>query len=194
MSIDAADGEGDDFEMMENEQGNTMFRVPSNISNQFRPLFNEIDNNKDRYGIVNYSIRCSTLEEVFIKIGEEEEKAEDKEFAAALDGQELLNEAPKRTRAGCCRLTYAQTVSNLQSRAGGGTFYVIIGALIVFTILACSFAQLSVISKNPPLNYGDIEQTWSSVTPIKLNYNKGGLLGNTLVDKILTMYGPDVFE
>ena len=75
MSIDAADEEGDDFEVKENEQGNTVFRAPSNIANQFRPMFNEIDNNKDRYGIVNYSIRCSTLEEVFIKIGEEEDKA-----------------------------------------------------------------------------------------------------------------------
>ena len=31
------------------------------------------------YGIENYSIRCSTLEEVFIKIGEEEDKLEDEE-------------------------------------------------------------------------------------------------------------------
>ena len=140
MSIDAADGEGEEFEMLENELGNTVFRVPSNISNQFRPLFNEIDNNMEKYGIVNYSIRCSTLEEVFIKIGEEEEKAEDKEFSAMIDGQEFLTEAPKRTRAGCCRLTKAQCLSNFQSRMGSGTLIVTIGALIVFTILACSFA------------------------------------------------------
>jgi ABC-type multidrug transport system ATPase subunit len=31
MSIDAADGDGDDFEILENELGNTVFRVPSNI-------------------------------------------------------------------------------------------------------------------------------------------------------------------
>ena len=67
----------DSFEVNQNEQGNTVFRVPSTIALQFKPLFEDIDSNKDRYGISDYSVRCSTLEEVFIKIGDEEAKAED---------------------------------------------------------------------------------------------------------------------
>ena len=72
----------DTFEVMKNEQGRTVFKLPYAISSRFKPLFDDIDGDKQKYGIKDYSIRCSTLEEVFIKIGEEEDKLEDEEFEA----------------------------------------------------------------------------------------------------------------
>jgi hypothetical protein len=104
----------ENFEEIQNEQGNMVYRVPSSIAKQFRPMCNELDSDKDKYGISNYSIRCSTLEEVFIKIGKEEDKLEDEEFSAGIEGMELLSEVPKRERSSCWRLTVAQIVANFQ--------------------------------------------------------------------------------
>ena len=65
--------------MFKNEQGRTVFKVPYSVQNRFGTIFKDIDSNLSTYGIENYSIRCSTLEEVFIKIGKEEDKIEDEE-------------------------------------------------------------------------------------------------------------------
>ena len=75
----------DKFQILQNEQGRTVYKVPYSISQNFKPLFEELDGKKQKYEISDYSIRCSTLEEVFIKIGEEEAKAEDEEFHASFD-------------------------------------------------------------------------------------------------------------
>ena len=56
-----------------------MYELPYKIGEQFSILFTEIDNNKEQYGIKEYSVRSSTLEEVFITLGEMEKKSEEKE-------------------------------------------------------------------------------------------------------------------
>ena len=38
-----------------------------------------MDNNKDNYGIHDYEIRNSTLEEVFIRLGQMEQKLDEEE-------------------------------------------------------------------------------------------------------------------
>jgi hypothetical protein len=46
----------------------------------FPTLFEEIDNNLASYGIEDYTVRVSTLEEVFIEIGRRENLKEDEEI------------------------------------------------------------------------------------------------------------------
>ena len=53
-----------------------MYELPYKISEQFSVLFAQIDENKEQYGIKGYSVRSSTLEEVFITLGEMEKNAE----------------------------------------------------------------------------------------------------------------------
>ena len=44
------------------------------MSAHFNALFEQLDNNKVDLGIKEYTVRSSTLEEVFISLGENEQK------------------------------------------------------------------------------------------------------------------------
>ena len=77
-SLRAIDYQGK-INISKNEQGKIVYELPYKIGDQFAMLFTEIDNNKDQYGIKDYSVRSSTLEEVFITLGEMEKKSEEKE-------------------------------------------------------------------------------------------------------------------
>ena len=98
---------------MQNEQGRTVFRVSDSIAERFKPLFNEIDNNKDKYGIADYSIRRSTLEEVFIKIGEEEVVLDEQQFTDKDITLYAPQASPPRSRSSFCRLMKTQILMNL---------------------------------------------------------------------------------
>ena len=55
------------------------YQVPYSLGQNFGAIFEEIDNNLAEYGIDEYTIRVSTLEEVFIEIGRKENaRIEDK--------------------------------------------------------------------------------------------------------------------
>jgi len=43
--------------------------LPSQLSNNFEPFFNDLDLNLAGLGIKSYGISVSTLEEIFLKIG-----------------------------------------------------------------------------------------------------------------------------
>lgn len=57
-----------------NEAGHELFTVPKAIDQQFFSLFREIDQRKSQLNIGDYLVRTSSLEEVFIQIGENEKK------------------------------------------------------------------------------------------------------------------------
>lgn len=57
-----------------NEAGREVFTVPKGIDKFFLPLFKEVDSRKEELNIEDYLIRTSSLEEVFIQIGENEKK------------------------------------------------------------------------------------------------------------------------
>jgi len=162
----------DSFEVNKNEQGNVVYRVPIQFANQFRSLFNEIDGNKEKYGVTNYSIRCSTLEEVFIKIGEEEDKLEDEEFKTSLEGIEILQEFPPRKRSSKCRLNRAHLVMSFQSGwQGGFTIFTLLVAVIL-ALAACLFSTISSANRDPPLNYSDVPKIYETIEPMVLKYNR----------------------
>ena len=62
-----------------NEQGKYVYELPFQISERFGVLANELDNNKHMYAIRDYEIRNSTLEEVFIRLGNLEKEQDEKE-------------------------------------------------------------------------------------------------------------------
>ena len=50
------------------------FILPSEYSNQFEKLFTEIEEKREELGISSYGASVTTLEEVFIKVGEEQDE------------------------------------------------------------------------------------------------------------------------
>lgn len=69
------------------EKRNTLlFQLPISALDAFAELFRELDAQKESLNISEYGVSMSTLEEVFFKLGEEEEQAQmDAEDAAAKD-------------------------------------------------------------------------------------------------------------
>ena len=57
--------------------------MPYSIGPYFKQFFAELDADKARYGIKEYSVRCSTLEEVFIEIGRKENASAEEEMQKA---------------------------------------------------------------------------------------------------------------
>ena len=55
-----------------------MFKLANYMAKNFGNIFQEVDPNLERYGIRSYRIRNMTLEQVFIAIGDQEIKKEQK--------------------------------------------------------------------------------------------------------------------
>ncbi|XP_066910613.1 phospholipid-transporting ATPase ABCA3-like [Clytia hemisphaerica] len=53
------------------------FILPSEYSNKFEELFTEIESNREELGIASYGASVTTLEEVFIKVGDEHTKEDE---------------------------------------------------------------------------------------------------------------------
>ena len=64
------------MKIQQNEQGKVVYELPYDICERFGILAEEMDKDGQRYGIKDYLIRSSTLEEVFITLGELEKKSE----------------------------------------------------------------------------------------------------------------------
>ena len=56
------------------EAGMAVYTLPNYMSFRFKQLFDQIDADVTRYGIKSYKIQNMTLEQVFINIGELENK------------------------------------------------------------------------------------------------------------------------
>ena len=58
------------------EAGRDIYHVPKALGAHFSELFSEVDQRMAELNIAEYVVRTSSLEEVFIKIGENESKLE----------------------------------------------------------------------------------------------------------------------
>ena len=68
--------EGKSWTKTEDSGMNVSYKLPRDISEHFGRLFEEeLDANPLRYNIEDYNVRVSSLEEVFIEIGDREKKA-----------------------------------------------------------------------------------------------------------------------
>ena len=78
-----------------NETGVVSYQVPYRLGAQFPKIFTELDENPESFGIKDYVVRVSTLEEVFIEIGRKEEAQDIRTRQDDLKaGAEVKNEAP----------------------------------------------------------------------------------------------------
>ena len=68
---------------MKNDSDQIVYQMPYSIGPYFKNFFEEIDAEKDKFGIKDYSVRCSTLEEVFIEIGRKENASAEEEMQKA---------------------------------------------------------------------------------------------------------------
>jgi ATP-binding cassette subfamily A (ABC1) protein 3 len=62
-------------EQLSNIAGEISFRLPVAASPQFPELFQTFDSNQSEYGITNYGISVTTLEEVFLRVGHDDEES-----------------------------------------------------------------------------------------------------------------------
>ena len=62
-----------DVTPLSNIAGEISFRLPFQSSAHFADVFDEFDQNKDKYGIDSYGISVTTLEEVFLRVGHEDD-------------------------------------------------------------------------------------------------------------------------
>lgn len=56
------------------EADREVYQVPRALGAHFKPLFEEVDRRLSDLNIAGYTVRTSSLEEVFIKIGQKELK------------------------------------------------------------------------------------------------------------------------
>jgi ABC-type multidrug transport system ATPase subunit len=66
-----------DAELLNNVGAEQSFRIPFSASSQFVSLFQLIDSRKDVLGIQEYGISVTTLEEVFIRVADLDDEAEE---------------------------------------------------------------------------------------------------------------------
>ena len=62
-----------DTSLLSNIAGEISFRLPFQSSPHFADVFDQFDFNQDKFGITSYGISVTTLEEVFLRVGHEEE-------------------------------------------------------------------------------------------------------------------------
>lgn len=80
------EGKGSAMAMAAVKRNLLLFQLPISSVQSFAELFLELDSGKESLHILEYAVSLSTLEEVFFKLGEEEEKGQfEAEDAAARD-------------------------------------------------------------------------------------------------------------
>lgn len=71
-------------------------QLPMDEVKKFPALFNEIDSKKDSLGITTYGISITTLEEVFLKVGEDTKNVDEIKQGANLIDQQ--SPSPKKNK------------------------------------------------------------------------------------------------
>ena len=129
-----------------------------------------MDNDGHKYGIKDYLIRSSTLEEVFITLGELEKKSEQKEGQEIIQNIDDQDYEPEFQENGCCRLLTSSLKFKGLSSLGVAITMLFVGACSF--VFAMAYAKFQLIDHNDPLNYSDMAAIYSTVTPMTLQYNQ----------------------
>ena len=164
-----------------NDQGKIVYELPYKISEQFSTLFAKIDERKQDFGIKEYSVRSSTLEEVFITLGEMEKEAENKEgdlIIANAERDNLEEFVPEVEKLGFCSLFRASFFLHFRSSFFTGYVCIFILSILMYT-LAGVLTKVSLLNKNIPINYTDMASIYSTVTPMDVYFNAGTISTET---------------
>ena len=179
-SLTAIDYEGK-INISKNDQGKTVYELPYQIADQFTTLFGEIDENKEQYGIKDYTLRSSTLEEVFITLGEMEKKKEMNEGGQIAieqeDNGEDFNPEVQETSFG--QLFKANFKLHYLSSYGYFCYIIIVILATVIFSLAGLQTLFAFRNLNGPINYTDMASIYSQVEPMDAYYNSQVDTGTT---------------
>ena len=63
---------GPEVKMLSEVSNEVAYQIPSNLSGKFKEFFEEFDKDLEKIGVRSYGISITTLEEVFLRVGEEE--------------------------------------------------------------------------------------------------------------------------
>ena len=83
-------GKISDSELMENNQQEVLYRLDNNQSGKFPEMFLELEKNKEELDIVNFGLDLTTMDDVFLKIGELQEKSANEEVSLLSDNVHLV--------------------------------------------------------------------------------------------------------
>ena len=126
-----------------------------------------MDGNAEKYGIKDYMIRNSTLEEVFITLGELEKKAEGENEEKSEEIEDFVPDLEEPTFG---RLFKANFNFQYTSAFWSG----LVCSLVLGILLAgisVGMVYFSMINLNKPLDYSDMASIYDRVTPMELQYN-----------------------
>ena len=145
--------------------------MPYSIGPYFKQFFEEIDSDKTKFGIKEYSVRCSTLEEVFIEIGRKENASAEQEMQKANEKLKVTH-MPHRETPDCFRRYFAMVKFNFQASFCGGTTLILLIASFLSFLTMCIFARFPSAGMNIPVDYHDVETVYQEILPIDFLYNK----------------------
>eukprot|EP00123_Amoebidium_parasiticum_P018720 comp24269_c0_seq1/m.45256 comp24269_c0_seq1/g.45256 ORF comp24269_c0_seq1/g.45256 comp24269_c0_seq1/m.45256 type:complete len:1770 (-) comp24269_c0_seq1:99-5408(-) len=80
-----------DAKLLNNVGAELSFQLPDESSHLFEPMFRELETRQAALGIQSYGVSCTTLEEVFLKVGEEAEEAEASEGGNSPGGRAVTD-------------------------------------------------------------------------------------------------------
>ena len=153
----------------QHELGKAVYELPYEMSANFGPLFDMIDQNKSSLGIKDYSVRSSTLEEVFISLGEKE-KLRGKDLKLQADGPGC-DYTPQLQQNSFYRLFCSSFAFHFKSSLYSGYLCNIIIAALAFTFAGLS-SHFALRTVDKPLDYTDMAGIYQSVLPMDVYYNE----------------------
>ncbi|KAN0029456.1 hypothetical protein ACTA71_007583 [Dictyostelium dimigraforme] len=123
------------------------YRLPTESLSNFPQFFTEFDNNLSRFGILTYGISVTSLEEVFISLGQEDAKRLNKEIQPTLNDMASLKLAIATPSAG---ISQSQQLKGLlikriqQSKKDARSFFLsiilpmalIIGSIVLYKTMS----------------------------------------------------------
>ena len=143
--------------------------MPYNVHHHFKDFFLDIDSNKERYGIKEYTVSCSTLEEVFVKVGKKEKALNEKFFQ--FENEDEVTHMPIRKNASFCSKYCAMTKFNFESSFWSGNTALLTLIYIVIMVAMSLFCLAPIDSKNPSINFSDVGSVYTTLAPLELMYN-----------------------
>jgi ATP-binding cassette subfamily A (ABC1) protein 3 len=75
----------DHHDLLSNAAGEISFRLPFSQAKNFPALFRQLDERMAEWGMESYGISVTTLEEVFLRVGRDEEDVEERKKNRALE-------------------------------------------------------------------------------------------------------------
>ena len=142
------------------EDGRLSYKIPYEYGPYFEKIFDTIDNDMPRFGISSYSIRVSTLEEVFIEIGRREKDLEDKKNADDMREAEILTGPPPISGGSYCGRLRSLIVSMFQVSLFGGTSVAIVFVAICLMTFCCVLSVIPCKLNQPAVTFSPISHIY----------------------------------